>query len=170
MSLRRPLGLFALCALAACQKAETPEQHAARIAAASDSAKTAIEAQNARFMRYTAAGQGDSTALLYTDDAMIMPPDAPMVTGRANIATAMNAMGVMPLNLHAVSVWSDGETAIERGTWDVSMTPPGGAPMSLGGKYLVHWKKVGGEWLLHEDIWNNDAPMAPPAPAPARRH
>jgi hypothetical protein len=32
----------------------------------------------------------------------------------------------------------------------------------MRGKYLVHWRRVDGRWLLMEDIWNDDAP--PPAP------
>jgi ketosteroid isomerase-like protein len=170
MSPRRSLGLLALCALAACQKAETPEQMAARISAASDTAKTAIEAQNARFSRYVAAGQGDSVAMLYTTDGTAMPPNMPTVTRREAIATMMNQMGAANLTLTAQAVWSDGEVAIERGTFAFSITPPSGPAMTSAGKYMVHWKKVGGEWLLHQDIWNDDAPMAMPAAAPARRH
>lgn len=170
MSSRRALGLLALCALAACQKAETPEQRAARIAAASDSARTAIEAQNARFSRYVAAGQGDSVAMLYTEDGVAMPPNARAVDGRPAIAGLINAMGAMTLNLHTVKVWSDGVVAVEHGTFDWAATPPGMAAMSGTGKYIVFWKKVGGEWQLNRDIWNDDAPMvAAAAPAPARR-
>jgi hypothetical protein len=29
------------------------------------------------------------------------------------------------------------------------------------GKYLVHWKQVGGKWLLANDIWNSDLPAMP---------
>lgn len=28
------------------------------------------------------------------------------------------------------------------------------------GKYIVVWKRVGGKWLLHRDIWNTSMPAA----------
>jgi len=29
-------------------------------------------------------------------------------------------------------------------------------------KYVVVWKKVGGQWLLHRDIWNTSQPAPKP--------
>jgi hypothetical protein len=68
--------------LAACQKAETPEQAASRMQAEADSARPAIAAQNARWMRYADANQVDSLVALYTPDAVLLPPDMPAATGR----------------------------------------------------------------------------------------
>jgi len=63
----------------------------------------------------------------------------------------------------------NGPLAIERGTWTYAIPAQGKTPaMNVAGKFLVHWRKVDGQWLFAEDIWNNDAPMAPPPPAPRR--
>ena len=48
-----------LVALAACQKAETPEQAAARMEQETAAARTAIEAQNAAFAAHFSAGHAD---------------------------------------------------------------------------------------------------------------
>jgi ketosteroid isomerase-like protein len=31
----------------------------------------------------------------------------------------------------------------------------GPSPKEVSGKYLVVWEKIGGEWKLAADIWNN---------------
>jgi hypothetical protein len=36
------------------------------------------------------------------------------------------------------------------------------------GKYLVHWHRVDGKWLIADDIWNLDTPPAPAGPATAK--
>jgi len=80
----------ALVTLAACQKAETPEQAATRMEQESAAARTAIEAQGASFAAHFSAGHGDSVAAFYTENGEILPPNGPAVSGRANIAGFMN--------------------------------------------------------------------------------
>ena len=167
MTVRRSLGLLAFCALAACQP--TPEQEAARIRASSDPAKTAIEAQLARFAAGAATGEADSMVAVYAPGAMVMPPNTPAITDRDSLKAAFAATGPFNITFNVQSVWSNGTVATDRGTYAVTMTPPGAPEMTLRGKYLARWEKVNGEWLMTDDIWNDDAPMPPPEPAPARR-
>jgi hypothetical protein len=66
------------------------------------------------------------------------------------------------LTLTPVAVAVNGPLGVERGTYSVTFTPPGAtAPITDTGKYLVHWKQVGGKWLLANDIWNSDLPAMP---------
>jgi ketosteroid isomerase-like protein len=58
---------------------------------------------------------------------------------------------------------------MEHGTYAFSVTPPGGPAMNMTGKYMARWTRMTGGWVMTHDIWNDDAPMAPPPPAPARR-
>jgi uncharacterized protein (TIGR02246 family) len=156
--------LAALAVLLACQPAETDEQIAARMQAESDSARAAIEAANLAFTQHFNAGHADSVAAMYAPDGVLMAPGMPAVTGHDNIVAAMGSMPPgMTLALATQSVAANGPMAVERGAW--TMTVPGaeGAePTVMRGKYLVHWRRVDGRWLLMEDIWNDDAP--PPAP------
>ncbi len=167
MHARRTLGFLALVALAACQQAETPEQRTARLAAAADTARAGIEAQLARFERWIGAGQFDSVVTLYTSNAVIMPPNTPAMD-RDGMRAALQAGGPFAIDMTPVSVWSDGPTAVEHGTYTYSVTPPGGPAMNGAGKYMARWERVDGAWLMTHDIWNEDAPMAPPAPAGRR--
>jgi ketosteroid isomerase-like protein len=157
--------------LVACQKSESPEQIASRMQVEADSARPAIAAQNARFMRYANANQADSVVDLYAPDAVLLPPNMPGAMGRDSIRARFEAVmapgGVLTLTTASLVV--NGPIAIERGNWTYAVPAQGTTPaMNASGKTLVHWHKVSGAWLMAEDMWNDDAPMAPPPPA-ARR-
>jgi ketosteroid isomerase-like protein len=160
------LGTFAM--IAACQPtAETAEQAEARMASEAAAARTAIEASNARFVTHFNAGQGDSVAAHFTEDGRVMAPNMAAAVGRPAIAASMGMMGGATLVLTAESVVANGPLAIERGTYSITLTPPGAtAPITDTGKFLVHWRKVGDVWLKVDDIWNSDLPaMAAGPPA-----
>jgi len=154
-----------LLVAAACKPpAETAEQMATRMAAEADSARTAIAAQDRRFEAAMAGGWADSLAALYTEDASMMAPNMAGVTGREGIRAAFAPMmqgGKATLTLNTVSVVANGPMAVERGTYHFTFTPTRGPAQPDSGKYLVHWHKVNGTWLLADDIWNSDAPMMP---------
>lgn len=165
--------LAAALLVAACAKPETPEQMQARIQAESDSVRQMAEGAATRFASFVTNKQADSIAALYAPDAKVMPPNMPMVVGRDSVRAMFTnwfAAGTPSLTLQVQSVAANGPIAIERGTSTWSFTPNPGSPMPAGsgtGKYLVHWHRVDGQWLIAEDIWNDDAP--PPPPPPARR-
>jgi ketosteroid isomerase-like protein len=62
------------------------------------------------------------------------------------------------LTLTTLEVEAHGDTAHEVGTWAVKGAD--GAAVDTG-RYIVIWKKEGGAWRLHRDIWNSSTP--PPA-------
>jgi uncharacterized protein (TIGR02246 family) len=156
-------GLIAAAALTACQQVETTEQMHARMQMESDSARVAIEARGVAFAEATNAGQADAVAAMYADDAVLMPPDMPAVTGRDNIratfAAMMAQMPGMRLAFEVQDVSANGPLAVERGAWVITTTAPDGTSSEMRGKYLVAWHRIDGEWMLAWDIWNNDAPM-----------
>lgn len=159
--------LVAAVLLTACQKAETPEQAAARMQADSDSAKIAIEAANARYSRYLSGNMADSVALLFADNGVVMPPNMPAVTGREAIR-AWQAANPMPpgatITFTVAEVAANGPLAIERGSYAFTIPAQGRTPaMNTAGKYLAHWHRVNGTWLVAADIWSDDAPMPPAA-------
>jgi len=155
--------LVAVAALTACQQAETAEQTHARMRMESDSARVAIDARGKAFAEATNAGNADAVAALYTDDAVLMPPDMPAVTGRDNIrATFAAMMGQMPgmrIAFEVQDVMANGPLAVERGAWIITVPTPDGGSSEMRGKYLVAWHRIDGEWMMARDIWNNDAPL-----------
>jgi ketosteroid isomerase-like protein len=160
----------ALVTLAACQKAETPEQAAARMEQETAAARTAIEAQSAAFGTHFSAGHADQVAALYTEDGEILPPNEKAVAGRANIqayfATVLGA-GTTSLTLTTGGVAASGTHAVERGSYVLSFTPGPNAPKELKavndtGKYVAHWVNQGGTWLMAHDMWSSDLPAPQP--------
>lgn len=121
-------------------------------------ARSAIEARNRRFVEDFNRGDIPSAVSVYTDDARIMPPGAPIIEGRSAIegfwATAVEQMGIEGVDLKTVDVHSDGgSSALELGQWVMK-----GSEGELGrGTYMVHWHRDGTDWRWHWDIWNADA-------------
>jgi uncharacterized protein (TIGR02246 family) len=127
-------------------------------ASAAGDLKAAIDAQNKAWGDAVAKGDAKAVAALYTETAKAYPPNGPAVSGRAAIAElfgGMIAAGVRNVALTATEVTGSGDTAQEVGTW-VIKAPDGS--VADQGKYIVLWKKEGGTWKLHRDIWNSDKP------------
>ena len=161
-----PTMLIALATLVACQQPETAEQMHARMQMESDSARLAIEAKATAFAAAMTNGQADAIAAMYTENAALMPPDMPAVTGRDNIRAAFGAMlGQSPEGMSMVfevqDVTANGPLAVERGAWIMTIPTPDGGSSEMRGKYLLEWHKLDGEWMIAKDIWNNDAPVPP---------
>jgi ketosteroid isomerase-like protein len=160
----------ALILAAACKPAaETPEAMQARMQAETDSARAAIAAADTRYAAFVNAGQADSVAALYMEGGIAMPPHMPMATGRADIAKTIGQLtsaGKFNLTITGTNLSVNGPVAIERGRFNVTITPPKGPAITDSGKYLAHMHWVNGAWVIAENIWNSDLPLPT---APARR-
>jgi uncharacterized protein (TIGR02246 family) len=97
-------------------------------------------------------------ASLYTQDAMALPPDGPVVKGRENIkqmwASAMKQMGLKDVKLDTLDLEIAGDVASEVGEATLSLETEAGKRQTAVMKFVVVWKKVDGQWRLHRDIWN----------------
>lgn len=144
-------GIAALALLAAgCAQSPAPEPFP----------QAAVDGWAERFAAHDAAG----VASFYTEDAVLLPPDQEPVTGRAAIQeffARTNPAGAPAVELATVETRVFGDHAWRQGSFRIE-GPGDGLPTS--GKFVELWKKVAGQWLIHRDIWNANAP--PPA-APA---
>ena len=121
-------------------------------------ARVGIERSSLRFEQAIADGDADAIAALYMENAQALPPDAPVLVGRAAIRAdfaAMLASGIRDVQLETVSVARYGDTAVEQATIAVRQ----GGETVMTGKSLVMWRLVDGEWLYFRDMWNWDAAM-----------
>jgi ketosteroid isomerase-like protein len=168
-----PWAAAALLLAACAPKPETAEQTAARLKAESDSARTDIEAANAAWARYVAAGHADSVGLLFAEDAVTQEAGKPAVRGRAAIVEDYRtslANGTYAWTLTTGTVEASGPIAIETGRNIVTYTPGPNAPATMRMastdtlKYVTTWRKVGGQWLVSNDVATTDR-----APQPARK-
>lgn len=157
------LTLAAALLVLGCQPADTLPA----VAEFTQADRDAIEAQRDAWEAAANAGNWDSVAALYTEDATALPPNSPMVTGRAGVRQAFAAMPpVGDVKLTTGEVVATAEMAVVRGNYSLNLMLPGAnAAIADTGKFVELWRKQSdGRWLLSWDIWNSDIPLpAPPA-------
>ena len=118
--------------------------------------KAEIEAVNAKWVEFFNKGDFAGVASLYTADANAFPPGSAMVQGRAAIGAMWKSMAekVSDPKLTTLDVKSLGPSAArEIGTFSLKTKAP--SPQEVTGKYVVVWEKVGNDWKLAADIWND---------------
>jgi len=115
-----------------------------------------IEAVNAKWVDFFNKGDFAGVASLYTDDAAAFPPGGSIVRGKDAIGAMWKGLAeqVGDPKVTTLEVKSLGPSAArEIGT--VSLKTKGAAPQEITGKYVVVWEKVGDDWKLAADIWND---------------
>jgi ketosteroid isomerase-like protein len=164
--------------LAACAAKETPEQMEARMRAESDSARAAIEAIGLNMQRWVQGGHADSMASIYMEDARMYMANEPLIEGREAIRRRFEQFfeaGSWTFTPRILGVVANGPLAVERGTYVVGFTPGPNAPPGMAemfpdsGKYVIHWHRVDGQWMVADDIGNSNRQMPMPQPAGRRR-
>ncbi|MEP7227365.1 MAG: SgcJ/EcaC family oxidoreductase [Gemmatimonadales bacterium] len=156
MSIHRMLGALALIALTAvgCQRSQ---------AGLTDADRTAIRTRVADFDKAMVAADVGAIVSAYTDDAVLFPPNAPMVRGRAAIQKFFEGTPkITRFEQSVVEIEGRGDLAYPWGTFETTMLPPGGkAPVQDKGKVLSVWQKQrDGSWLASRVSWNSDLPPA----------
>ena len=117
--------------------------------------KAEIEAVNAKWIEFFNNGDFAGVKSLYTVDATALPPGSAMVRGDAAIGAMWKSIAeeVGDPKLMTLDVKPLGPSAAQEiGT--VSLKTKGPNPKDVIGKYLVVWEKVGNDWKLAADIWN----------------
>jgi ketosteroid isomerase-like protein len=166
-----------LLAVAGCQKPETPEQAQARMTRELAAARPALDAVARSWERYTAAGQSDSIAMLFTEQGEELPPHAAAATGRPAIQAfqaQQASLGQVTINITTDEALVNGPLAVSRGAFTSAIKPGAGAPAGMKaiadtGKYLIHWHQVGGKWLIADLAWNSNIPLPMPAAKPVAK-
>jgi ketosteroid isomerase-like protein len=132
----------------------SPASHLWRIVMNVQSVREAINEGNRQFGSAVARKDYAALAALYTENAMVLPPDGPIVTGKPAIEefwrSAASAIGLSDAVLKTRDLEVAGDTACEVGEANLKL-----GDKSLMVKYVVVWMKGGdGNWRVHRDIWN----------------
>jgi uncharacterized protein (TIGR02246 family) len=131
--------------------------------------ETALKEITQTWLKSYNAGDADTIAGLYADDAALMPPHAPVARGKGAIRefVAKDSAGAKSAGVKLVS---GAETVGVNGDWgwnSGSYTVQDGSGKTVdSGGYLSVSHKVNGKWLYVRDTYNSDQPLpTPPSPA-----
>ena len=98
----------------------------------------------------------------YADDAVLLPPGAPIVSGKTAIARRFadqfKQFTVKAVEGRISDVTISGDLAVETGTYTMSLALTDGTPVSEQGKYLHVWRRgAGGQWKVIRYMSSSDA-------------
>ena len=150
------LVIVAVMAVVACQS-KGP-------AALSDADKAAIKKTAEQGLAMLTAPTRDNEAFvrfLYTHDAILLPPNAPAVTGGPAIIEYLKTFPAFAdFKQETQEIVGFGNFAYDRETYSLTMLIPGAPAVKDVGKVIWIWKKQGdGAWKLWREIYNSDLPV-----------
>ena len=123
--------------------------------------------RDAKWSAAAGAKDIDKTVSYYSEDAVVMPPNAPSAKTRETIRSAWKEMLTTPgaaisWKATKVEVAKSGDLACVSGTYEETTTDASGKPVKDHGKYVEVWEKqADGTWKCGADIWNSDLPATP---------
>lgn len=99
----------------------------------------------------------------YAADASFLPPDEPIVVGKAQIREWFAKQITLPgfsatFAPTVVKVARSQDLAYELGTFRVTINDESGKPVIYLGKHLVTWEKRDGRWKVAAESINRDSP------------
>ncbi len=109
----------------------------------------------------------EKTVSYYSDDAVVMLPNIPTLSGKKPVRALWKSMLESPSfsggwQATKVEVARSGDLAYVSGNYEFKETDAGGKPITDKGKYLEIWKKqTDGSWKCVADMFNSDLPSVP---------
>jgi uncharacterized protein (TIGR02246 family) len=149
----------------ACQKQTVADTHAAD--------ETALRNLDAEWSTAASAKDVEKTVSYYSDDALVLPPNSPVLTGKAAARAMWGGMFKAPgfgggWKATRVEVAQSGDMGYVTGSYEMTETDAAGKPMTDKGKYLEVWKKqADGSWKCVADMFSSNLPVTPAAGPPA---
>ena len=154
--MRRALLCLTTLAAIACMPAAAP---------LSEEDVAAIKALGPALDEAAFANDVDGILSLFTDDAVFMPPNAPVVSGRAEYApwieAALSSMSISVHSIELTDVEGAGDFAVAWGVFSEEFTLEGAEePFVDQGKILFLLRRQeDGSWRFTREIWNSDLPL-----------
>jgi uncharacterized protein (TIGR02246 family) len=131
------------------------------MATGSGQVASAIQALIDEFVRNFNAKNADQLVqAYYAEDAQLLPPNYPIVSGRSQIREFMHGSfqaGLSGLSLETVHVDASGDLAYRVGKYTLEIRPPTGEPMRDTGKTMeVYRRQADGSWKAVADMFSSD--------------
>jgi ketosteroid isomerase-like protein len=125
---------------------------------------------DAQWAKAAAAKDVEQTIAYYSDDAIVLPPNATTAATKEAIRNAWKDMLASPGFVITwkpirVQLAKSGDMGWVSGTYELTMNDASGKPINDRGKYLEVWEKqTDGNWKCRADMWNSDLAASAPAP------
>ena len=125
---------------------------------------------DAQWAKAAAAKDVEQTIGYYSDDAIVLPPNATSAVTKEAVRNVWKDMLASPglvvsWQPSRVQVGKSGEMAWVSGTYALTMNDASGKPINDRGKYLEVWEKqTDGNWKCRADMWNSDLAASAPTP------
>jgi ketosteroid isomerase-like protein len=115
---------------------------------------------NRDFAKALIAGDAEAAANLYDENASLLPPNEPIVTGRENIRKywqgAIDA-GIVGASVKTIAASSDGDLGYEIGTFELQFKGENDSIIIDSGKYTeILQRNSEGKWISLYGMWSNN--------------
>jgi len=134
----------------------------------------ALREQDEQWSKAAGAKDLEATVSYYSDDASLLPPNAPIATGKQAIravwATMLGPNDSVSWQVSKVDVARSGDLGYSMGVYQLNTKDPQGNPVTDRGKLIEVWKKqADGKWKTVADIFNSDLPVPAPPEKPGKK-
>ena len=143
--------------VSSCAPSPAPDTRAAE--------EALIAALDTEWSSTAAKNDLDGTLAFYSEDAVLLPPNAPVARDKESIrkswAGLLGPNTAVSWKVAKVEVAKSGELGYLYGTYQLSIKDPKGGPaIHDAGKILEVWKKQpDGKWKCIVDTYNSDVPV-----------
>ena len=103
------------------------------------------------------SGDPDALAAVYTEDCVLMPPNAELGTGQAFARETFSGMIEAGLTSTTETIAASAAGGVGYHAGKYTVYAPDGSVADRG-KFIEGFKKVNGEWKIAHDIFNSDLP------------
>jgi len=126
----------------------------------------AVRDADEEWSKVAGAKDVEKTVSYYADDAIVLPPNEAMITGKEGIRKLwtefLGSLTDISWKTTRVEVSKSGDMAVLIGTYEMTMKDG----TKDKGKYCETWeKKADGKWKVGTDMFSSD--LAPPATSPS---
>ena len=155
------------CAIVAVLAVACSTGEAAKDGTPPDALRAGVDSAADRLLAALRTDSPDSLVALLADDVIIMPPNEPVLKGKAAVRTwyeqFVKQMRTSSLTISDREVLIGGDYATEVAGFEWTLAPvAGGAPVVDRGSYIQVWHRgADGRWMFSREVWNSSAPLKP---------